>query len=112
MIAVQVVSLPYTGDFLCQGCRSTTSPDEVSHNRGTSTATMLRTAHQGNLCGGPVQGPSADGVTLRRVGIEKRFGGRSIHGCGELPAQVDGISNAEVKPLAADGCKDMSSVSR
>src|SRR5271168_2846025 len=111
MIAGQVVPLPYTGDFLRQGFRSTAAPDEVRHNRDMRTAVMLRT-HQGDLCGGPVQGPGTDGVTLRRVGIEKRFGGRSIHGCGELPAQVNGISNTEVKPLTADGCEDMSGVSR
>ena len=65
---------------------------------------MLRT-HQGNLCAGPLQGPGADGVTLRRVGIEKRFGGPSIHSCGELPAQVDGVSNAEIKPSPPMGAK-------
>src|SRR6202044_40790 len=100
----------YTGDFLRQGCRSTTAPDEVRQNRDTSTAVTLR-AHQGNLCGGPFQGPSADRVALGCIGIEKRLGGPSIHGCGELPAQVEGISNTEIKPLTADGCKNMSSVS-
>src|SRR5580704_246959 len=111
MTAGQIVALPYTGDFLRKGCRSTGASDDIRHKRRKSKVATLGT-HQRNQCSGPLKGPSADGVTLRRVGIEKRFRGPSIHRCAEFPAQIDCISDSEIQPLTANGCKDMSSVSR
>src|ERR1700733_11046897 len=111
MIAAQIVALPYPGDSLREVCRSVTGPDEVRNNRSKSKVATLGT-HQCNQCSGPFKDPGADRMALSRVRIEKRFGSPSFHRCGEFPAQVDCISDTKIKSLTADGCMNMSSVSR
>src|SRR6516165_10987388 len=111
MVAGQIVALPYTGDFLRKVGRSATGPIEVANRRRESKSAALR-IHQCNQCSGPLKGPGADRMTLGRVGIEKRLGGPSLHRGGEFPAQVDCISNTKIKTLTANGCMNVSSVSR
>jgi hypothetical protein len=57
----------------------------------------------GDLRARPVEDPLADGMALRRIGVEEALWRPSFDGCGELPAKVDGIAEAGVHALSAEG---------
>src|SRR5271167_2096317 len=93
MIAVvrEVVALPHPGNFSGKGLGSEGAAGQIGEERSKSKVATLGT-HQCNQCFSPLKSPSADGVALRGVRIQKCFGRPTLHRCGEFPAEVEGIS--------------------
>src|ERR1700732_1288461 len=62
---------------------------------------------------GPVSGcdqPAREGDALRLVAVEKARIGAPLEHRGELPSEVDGIPDAGIHALAANGTVDMSGI--
>src|SRR5277367_2686014 len=110
MIAAQVIAQRNSGDLLDKIRCALPGLNQVA-NDGCDSAGVWVRQHDGYLGACPFEGPGSGGMTLSRIGVEQISGSPALDGCGELPSEVQGLSEASVNSLTAERRVDVGGVS-
>src|SRR6202451_3630210 len=82
---------------------------EIAEDRVEGAGMRVR-SHDRTLSARPIEHMFSNWVPLAVIRVQQTFGRSVLDGCCELPAQVQGIAKAEIKPLTAQRGVDVRGV--